>query len=149
MPTSPCILLIDDNPDNTALLCLALEECVPNVQLSIVSNQEGLHEYLSHLDRQIHQIPWLIFLTAYFPTKIDGLNALIRLRHHFSRPSNLPTPIIAMSLSQHLGDIQEFYESGAHSYLVKSVDYQRLVSDCQTLSRYWFQIVTLPHGSVE
>lgn len=149
MSQPPQILLIENNPEDAVLLCLALEESVPNVQLSVVNDQTGLLAYLRYIEQDGHQMPWLIFLDVSFPTKTGGLEALSHLKYYFSTSSRPPVPVVAVSLSSQLAEVQAFYESGASSCLIKSDNFERLVHDCQVISKYWFKTVTLPPGTPE
>ena len=53
-------------------------------------------------------------------------------------------PVVVLTTSYQEADIQQAYESGAKSYIVKPVDIDQFTRVVQAIEEYWFQIVVLP-----
>ena len=75
----------------------------------------------------------LILLDIKLP-KIDGLDVLRRLKNH---PRFRTIPVIILSTSAELRDIQEAYELGGNSYIVKPVDFDKFVDVASQIEIYW------------
>lgn len=84
--------------------------------------------------------PGIILLDLNLP-KLSGQDALREIK------SNLylrRIPIVIMSTSKRDEDIHLMYDMGANSYISKPNDFALLVEIVRSLSKYWFEIVTLP-----
>lgn len=53
-------------------------------------------------------------------------------------------PIIVLTTSSDENDVQQCYDSGANSYVVKPVELENFVEAVTRLRDYWFKIVILP-----
>ena len=56
----------------------------------------------------------------------------------------LMMPGVATTTSSAERDIQECYDSGANSYIIKPVELENFVEAVTRLRDYWFKIVILP-----
>jgi CheY-like chemotaxis protein len=53
-------------------------------------------------------------------------------------------PVIVLTTSSAPADIQQCYDCGANSYIVKPVELENFVDAVARLRDYWFKIVVLP-----
>ena len=53
-------------------------------------------------------------------------------------------PIIVLTTSSDERDIEQCYENGASSYIIKPVSFSGFMEAIQRLKDYWFEIVVLP-----
>ena len=84
--------------------------------------------------------PGLILLDLNLPG-IDGRQVLRRIK----QDANLKSiAVVVFTTSNNPKDIEECYQYGANSYIVKPIDFDRLKRDIQTLVNYWFQVTALP-----
>lgn len=143
---SPVILVADDDHEDRDLLRHAMIVArLPTDCVRVVENGHELLDYLRRAgayahDRGLSPTPALILLDLRMPDG-DGFSALEAIR----ADSALRTlPIVVMSTSDDMTDVQRSYELGANSYLTKPSSFASLVSAVETLRDYWFACVSLP-----
>jgi two-component system response regulator len=130
------ILLVEDNPDDEALMLRALKK--NNIANDIVVTRDGV-EALDYLfsegkfaDHQADQVQ-LILLDLKLP-KLDGLEVLKRIRGD-DRTRYIPVVVLTTSSEQR--DIIESYHLGANSYVQKPVDFTEFMDATRQLGTYW------------
>jgi len=127
-PSSPRILLAEDNPANVATLSGYLGH--RGFQLVVASNgQEAL-------DLCAHQTFDLILMDVQMPI-LDGLSAIRQLR---AIPATATVPIIALTALAMAKDRENCIEAGANDYLTKPVRLKSLVEAMQRL------LAEVPHA---
>ncbi|MBK1990674.1 response regulator [Sphaerospermopsis aphanizomenoides BCCUSP55] len=85
--------------------------------------------------------PSLIILDLNLPGT-DGRQILRQIK----QDCHLKTiPVVIFTTSNNPKDINECYQYGANSYIVKPIDFTRLKHDIQTILDYWFAVTTLPN----
>src|SRR5687768_10534122 len=121
------IFLVEDNPDDEALMLRALKK--NNIANEIVVAHDGVEalDYLfatgQHDARDDDDQPQLILLDLKLP-KLDGLEVLKRLRND-ERTKYIPVVVLTTSTEQR--DIVESYELGANSYIQKPIDFNEFM----------------------
>jgi CheY-like chemotaxis protein len=55
-------------------------------------------------------------------------------------------PVVVLTTSKADEDVYRSYDLGVNSYIVKPVTFEALVDVLQTLEKYWFEVVELPHA---
>ena len=125
------ILLVEDNPDDEALMLRALKK--NNIANEIVVAHDG-QEALDFLaSRPAEQLPELVLLDLKLP-RIDGLEVLKRMRAD-ERTKHVPVVVLTTSVEQR--DIVSSYEFGANSFVQKPVDFSEFVEATRQLGTYW------------
>lgn len=82
----------------------------------------------------------LIILDLNLPG-IDGREVL----HRIKQDAKLKTiPVVVFTTSNNPKDIEECYQYGVNSYIIKPIDFTQLKQDIQILINYWFEVTTLP-----
>uniref|UniRef100_UPI003B3ACCE5 response regulator n=1 Tax=Siphonobacter sp. TaxID=1869184 RepID=UPI003B3ACCE5 len=104
----------------------------------LVFAHDGTHA-LDLLENHI-PTPSLIILDINMP-KMNGMQLLEKLKAS-SRWKHLP--IIMLTTSQDIQMIQDAYQLGANSYLVKPYSYQKVSELFEGLYSYWVRTVQLP-----
>jgi two-component system response regulator len=140
------ILLVEDNPDDEALTLRAFSKNkIPN---PVVVARDGVEaiDYLfgsgTHAGRDLSVMPALILLDLKLP-RIDGLEVLRRIRAD-ERTALLP--VVVLTTSRELQDIQEAYRLGANSYIRKPVDFERFIHAVGQLGLYWLSLNEIADG---
>ena len=139
------ILMADDDPDDCLMIKEALEESPLACDLYSVEDGEELMDYLNHRGKysapETSPSPGLILLDLNMPKK-DGREALkeIKADQELKR-----IPIVVLTTSKAEEDIQRTYNLGVNSFISKPVSFESLVEIMKTLTKYWFEIVELPH----
>jgi CheY-like chemotaxis protein len=137
MATDRPILLVEDNPDDEALTLRAFSKNKISNQVIIARDGIDAVDYLfgagRYADRDTSQQPAVVFLDLKLP-RIDGLEVLRRIRAD-SRTALLP--VVILTTSRELQDIEEAYSLGANSYIRKPVDFEKFLSAVGQLGQYW------------
>lgn len=80
--------------------------------------------------------PTVVLLDLKMP-RLDGFEVL---RHVKTDETLRGTPIVVLTSSHDERDIRTSYELGANAYVVKPVEFQRLVEVLDTLEAFWMEI---------
>ncbi len=138
------ILVAEDDPDDQLLTREAFEETHLNSKLFFVENGEELMDFLyrrgKYSDTRVAPKPGIILLDLNMPKK-DGREALkeIRANKHLRY-----IPVIALTTSKSIDEVNYLYELGVNSFITKPVTFDGLVKVIETIGKYWLQTVRLP-----
>ncbi len=140
------ILYADDDPEDRMLVKDAWDESRLANELHFVEDGEDLMDYLHRRGKYKMlagaPLPGMILLDLNMPRK-DGREALQEIK---SDPKLRVIPVVILTTSKAEEDIYRAYDLGVNSFIIKPVTFQSLVTVTLTLSKYWFEIVELPHG---
>jgi len=136
--------LVEDNSDDIDLLMRALKKNGLGNQIHVARDGEEALKYLYSLIN-IHAeltgvIPKIILLDLKLP-KIDGVEVLRRIKSD-SKLSKIP--VIALTSSDEVKDIEACYKLGVNSYIVKPVDFEKFTQTINTLGAYWLLLNRAP-----
>jgi CheY-like chemotaxis protein len=132
------VLQVEDNPDDVTLTALAFRKAGVQVQMDVATDGD---EAIAALQRcQMDGLPAIVLLDIKLPTK-SGLDVLAWIRSQ-SRLKRLPVVMLTSSLLPK--DINDAYDLGANSYLVKPTNLETMVSLAQAVSHYWLRVNTSP-----
>jgi CheY-like chemotaxis protein len=131
------ILLVDDREEDVLLVRLAFQRAsLPN-PLYIVRDGEEAMSYLSgegkYGNRAEYPLPDLMLLDLRMP-RIDGFQVLQWLRQ---QPGFGNLPVIVLTSSEYLRDVDQAYKLGANSFMIKPLDFQNFLEMNKYLSGYW------------
>lgn len=140
MVESKAILLVEDNPDDQALLLRAMKK--NHIANEIVIANDGV-EALDYLfargkfeGRDVNVLPELVLLDLKLP-KIGGFEVLQKLRAD-ERTKYVPVVVLTSSVED--ADMIRSYDLGANSFVQKPVDFEEFVSAAANLGLYWLVI---------
>ncbi|MEL7341513.1 MAG: response regulator [Bacteroidota bacterium] len=137
------ILLVEDNPGDVRLTREALKEggFSQDFVLNVVPDGEQAMLYLNK-EAQFADVstPDLIFMDLNIP-RLDGREVLRRIKTD-ARFKTIP--VVVLTTSQAVKDIQYSYESHANCYITKPVDISQYIEVIKTIENFWFTIVKLP-----
>jgi CheY-like chemotaxis protein len=143
----PASLLIveDSNEDFEALqrflrrssTLISIRRCISGEQALAFLNRTG-----DYIDQSAPR-PGLIVLDLNLPGT-DGREVLRQIK----QDQNLKSiPVVVFTTSSNPKDIEDCYQFGANSYIVKPINFAQLKRDVQMLVDYWFEVTTLPDRS--
>jgi len=138
--TSHSILVVEDDPDDAFLVRRAFARTHPHVHLHFASDGEQAVEYLSREAPQAASLPDIVLLDLKLP-RMSGLELLKWLR---ASPRLRRLPVVVLTSSRERKDVDEAYDLGANSYLVKPVSSDSARSLGSTLGLYWLQLNVPP-----
>jgi len=130
--TSCHILLVEDNVLDADLIKRALQKVEASINLEIASDGEEAIEYLDRWEKGT-PTPIVILLDLKLP-KISGLDVLKQLKSH---PKYKLLPVVVLTSSNEMLDIQQAYDLGANSYILKAIDYEQFSNAISLIHRYW------------
>lgn len=135
------ILLVEDNPNDLELALYAFSRCTPPPRIRVARDGvEALQALLGTPDSQEIPSYRLVLLDLKLP-RVDGLEVLREL-HRIRR--DFRVPLVVLTSSHEPRDLEEAYRSGASSFLVKPVDFDRFITMIQETYHYWFRINSIP-----
>jgi two-component system response regulator len=138
------ILLVEDNPADVKITQRALRESAFPIELVVVRDGEEAVDYLlrqgTYAGRDNSRSPDLILLDLNLP-RLTGREVLQRIR---ATPALRAVPVVVLTTSRRLEDVQQMYEAGANTYIEKPQDFTRFVQVLQTIQRYWLDTALLP-----
>jgi two-component system response regulator len=132
--TEKTILLVEDNPDDEALMLRAFQRSKLANRIDVARDGAEALEYLLAPDAP--KRPTLVILDLKLP-KVDGLEVLRRVRAD-ARTRSLP--VVVLTSSREEQDLVESYRLGANSYVRKPVDFVQFAEATQTLGLYWLVV---------
>lgn len=142
----PIVLIAEDDSDDRLLLREAFAERSGNCHTCFAHDGVQLMRILSGElplpgDPEAScGYPDLILLDLNMPLK-DGREALREIKSSL-RLRKIPTVI--MTTSADAVDIDDCYDSGANSYIIKPSSYSELLDVVSSLTSYWATTVSLP-----
>ncbi len=139
------ILLVEDDPGDQELTRRALLDGDFPHELYVVEDGEEALDYLfrrgRYTDPSAFPMPELILLDLNLP-KLNGKQVLEQIHND----ANLRRiPVVILTTSQQESDIQQCYDGGASSYIVKPVAIDDFIRMIHCLNVYWFETVRLSH----
>lgn len=141
---TPCILLVEDNPDDAALTIEALRS--KHAGNTIVHARDGAEarDFLFGIGlfsgRDSSEVPDLVLLDLRLP-KIDGIDVLRRIR---SDDRTQFVPVVVLTSSAYEDDLVASYREGANSYIRKAVNYESFVDELEHVCTYWLELNRRP-----
>ena len=133
------ILIVEDEADDAFFLRRALQKANLSNPIQFLENGEQVIDYLqghgAYADRLRFPVPVLILLDL----KLPGANGLEVLRW-IRQESGYPTlPVVVVTSSLLLSDIEAAYRCGANSCIVKPSDPATLIEMVDDMSRWWLR----------
>ena len=131
------ILLVEDNAGDAQLMRIALAEALPAARLTVAGDGE---QALTTL----HQAgPFELVLLDLNLPRLSGHEVLATLRGD-EDPALRRQPVVVLTSSEAEADVERSYDLGASSHIRKPAGLDDLFATVESLTRYWFETVTLP-----
>jgi CheY-like chemotaxis protein len=137
MRESHVILIVEDNATDVMLIRRALAKSNIANPVHVVADGDRAVDYLSghedYGDRTQFPLPALVLLDLKLPRR-SGLEVLEWVR----RQDGLRRlPVVMLTSSRQLHDVNRAYDLGANSYLVKPVEFTELQEMLGAINTYW------------
>ena len=118
------ILLVEDEPAHAEIVRRILDDCLVAYKVVHVTDGEAALDYVFHRGRwsdpNDSPRPDLVLLDLRLP-KVDGLAVLSEIK---AAPAISSIPVVMLTSSDAESEVVKCYESGAASYLIKSMEYE-------------------------
>jgi CheY-like chemotaxis protein len=132
------ILHVEDNPDDVMLTAMAFRKAAVAAQLEVATDGQKAIAALSK--GPVSPALACVLLDIKLP-RLSGLEVLAWIRN---QPNLKRIPVIMLTSSTLPGDVNQAYECGANSYLVKPPDLDSLVELVRIIDVYWLRTNTRP-----
>jgi CheY-like chemotaxis protein len=146
VPDQAVILLVEDREDDILLIKKAFERDAISNPLQVVRDG-GRSNPLSgrRANRAEYPLPDLILVDLKIP-KVDGFELVrwIRRQHGFGS-----IPVVVLTSSDAIRDVNRAYALGANSFLVKPLDFDNFIETAKMLKAYWLRSCRRPEAKRE
>jgi CheY-like chemotaxis protein len=133
-------LLAEDREDDVILVQRAFKKAGFDRPLMVVRDGDEAIRYLAghgqFSDRSLYPLPDLLLLDLKLPL-MDGFEVLRWIKQE---PNLKNLPVIVLTLSNRIRDVNEAYALGAYSFLIKTTDFEDAAAFSQSLAYYWSNI---------
>ena len=130
------VILVEDDPDDIYFFKEVVKNSQLNMRLTIFEDGGELYEFLLKNPSK----KYLVLLDLNMP-RLSGLETLKKLNNYSLEKNNI---IIAYTTSNYKSDLEEAYQLGVKSYIVKPDNQKDLSELIETLLQYWFKWNRLP-----
>ena len=138
------ILLVEDNPNDIELTLRSLNKYNLTNRIRVLKDGAEALEYIfatgAYAGRDMNGNPKVVLLDLKLP-KVDGLEILRRIR---ADERTKTIPVIVLTSSTEERDIVESYELGVNSYIVKPVEFNKLLNAVSEIGLYWLLLNKQP-----
>jgi len=137
------ILLVEDSKKDIELALEALAEHKLANQVAVVRDGVEALDYLYRRGQfadHSNELPVLVLLDLKMP-RVDGLEVLRQMK---ADPALKRIPVVMMTSSREQADLNESYELGVNSYVVKPVKFQGFIEAVRNLGVYWILVNEAP-----
>ncbi len=137
------ILLVEDDPSDVELTREGLKGSKMLVHLNVVEDGVQALKYLRNEPPYSGASrPDLIILDLNLPKK-DGREVLQDIK---SDEALKCIPVVVLTTSQDMLDIQRCYELGANCWISKPIGFDEFIKIVSSINDFWFTVVKLPHS---
>ena len=147
MPDQSVILLAEDREDDILLIRKSFARAYITNPLQVVRDGEELIAYLEgegkYANRDEYPLPDLLLLDLKMPRK-DGFEVLAWIRKH---PTLRSLPVVVLTSSENMRDVNNAYQLGANSFLVKPMDFDNFIEMSRFIGGFWLQMNRAPESS--
>lgn len=143
---TPLLLVVEDSNEDFEVLQRFIKRSPVNVSIERCVSGEQALAFLQPCDQALTPVrPGLILLDLNLPGT-DGREVLRQVK----QDQQLRTiPVVIFTTSNSPKDVEDCYQYGVNSYIVKPINFEQLKRDIQALLEYWFEITTLPAAQRE
>jgi two-component system, response regulator len=131
------ILIVDDDATDAHLTVKAIEKAMPSITCEFVGSGEDALDFVfcrgAYAARHFDHMPKLVLLDL----KLPGMPGIDVLRELKNDERTKYTPVVVMTSSRDESQLDEAYEIGVNSYIVKPVDALAYADVVQKLGKYW------------
>jgi CheY-like chemotaxis protein len=143
-PENYPILLAEDNPDDILITQKAWEVGKIKNKLYVVKNGKEALDFLYMKGKFADApIPGLLLLDLKMPL-VDGFEVLAKIKEDAQLKR---MPVIVLTTSKRIEDIQRAYDLGCNSYIVKPVNFENFIYAVVDIQRYWMILCEIPYTS--
>jgi CheY-like chemotaxis protein len=141
------ILLVEDREDDVLLIKRAFEKIGLANPVQVARDGQEAVEYLlgeaAFSNREEHPLPSLILLDLKMP-RMNGFEFLVWIK---KQDEFRHLPVVVLSSSSELRDVNVAYRLGANSFLVKPNDFEQFIGLNKSLQEFWLRYGKTPEAT--
>jgi CheY-like chemotaxis protein len=137
-------LLVEDTEEDVLLIHRAFLKANILNPLQVVRSGEDAIEYLQGTGRFSNRAEFPLPSLVLLDLKMKGIDGFEVLRWIRQQPDLTRLRVVVLTSSNAVSDVNLAYQLGANSFLVKPVDFDRLVEISQALKGYWLWMSAEP-----
>jgi CheY-like chemotaxis protein len=149
MPERALILIVDDSDDDITVVRKAFQKAyIPNPIYAVKCGEEAIAYFKGegrYSNRDEYPLPDLLLLDLKMPG-IDGFEVLRWIRQ---QPTLSATRVVVLTGSDHIRDVNQAYQLGTNSFMVKPGDFENYIELGKSLGKYWLHQSKAPEISRE
>lgn len=130
-------LLVEDDANDVLLIRRAFAEAQVVNPLVVIRNGEEAMAYFmgigAYKNRSEFPLPSMVLLDL----KLPGMGGIEFLKWLRAQPGFGKTRVVVLTSSNLTRDVNDAYQAGANSFLVKPIDFENLVQIGSALKGYW------------
>ena len=134
------VLIAEDDENDVFFLRRAFQQAKVENPLHVVRDGQEAIDYLAgsgeFSDRSAHPLPYLFILDLKMPRK-TGLDVLVWLQE---QPELRCLPVLVLSSSAQVGDIEKAYGLGANAFVVKPASLEKRVELAKLIGTFWLEV---------
>jgi CheY-like chemotaxis protein len=139
------ILIVEDSDEDFAATLWAFKKCSLSVPIVRCKDGEQAVDYLekrgNYTAPTATEFPAIVLLDLNLP-RVNGHGVL---KHIKASEGLRQLPVIVLTSSARMEDVQACYQNGSNSYLVKPIGMANLREMVCDLVDYWFRLSLLPY----
>ncbi|HVV00789.1 MAG TPA: response regulator [Verrucomicrobiae bacterium] len=141
------ILLVENREADVLLVKSAFEKTGVDASVFVVRDGEAAIAYLQgegkFSGRAEYPLPFLILLDLE-TRRVDGIGVLEWIRQQPGSIRGLP--VVVLTGSNRLADVNAAYQAGANSFLVKPHEFEDYIALTRLIHRYWAEMAQVPEA---
>jgi chemotaxis family two-component system response regulator Rcp1 len=135
------ILLVEDSPDDAALMVVALREGGLTTRVAVVEDGEQAIDYLRRVGEYAAMpLPHLVLLDLFLPRK-NGFEVLAEIKQD---PELRRIPVVIMTSSDNERAILGAYDMHANCCVPKPADQAQFAQVVQRIEHFWLNVANRP-----
>ena len=137
MPDQSVFLLVEDNENDIFFIRRAFKQAQVVNPMVVVKNGEEAMAYFMGIGAYKNRVEFPLPSLVLLDLKLPGMSGVDFLRWLRQQPDMGTTRVVVLTSSKLTRDVNEAYQAGANSFLVKPVDFEVFVQITSALSGYW------------
>ena len=147
--TNQSFLIIEDSDEDFFAFERILQKLPVAQTIYRCSDGDEALDFLYHRgqysDPEKAPRPSIILLDLNLPC-LDGRDILTQIKQ--DRNLNI-IPVIVFTTSSNPKDVEICYQQGVNSYIIKPMNFNKLIRTIQVLIEYWLEVNTLPNYGIK
>jgi len=139
-------MIVEDREDDIVLIRKAFERAQFTNPVQFVRSGEEAVAYLrgegKYANRAEYPLPVLVLLDL----KLNGMDGFELLTWIRQRDGIRGLPVVVLTSSSEMADVNRAYQLGANSFFVKELDFHGTVDLSKKLQNYWLTKIRLPEN---